>query len=136
MKSNLKEFLLLQKEKKGNGCAYLLTAQLVLENVIEKDLDHKEADYFIRILINSRNGILMHSIKNAKKKYYAVKNGEIFNTAFFAPDYRYLKDGQFVLDIVDYLEQQQSQNAADKFLQKVEKGEKLTISHNNYNWHF
>jgi hypothetical protein len=44
-----------------------------------------EADFGIRIIKRSKTDLLLNSIANSKKEYYAVLNGEIFHTSKFTP---------------------------------------------------
>lgn len=133
---NLKEVLNEQKKRKGNGCAtYKLIAQDIFSSCKNTSLQHSDADYFIRISVKSMEGILMNSKLGAKMKYFAVKDGEIFHTAFFAPDYRYIKTGQWVWEITDFIGEEKNQKLADAIIKRVQNGEKVTISHNNYDRH-
>lgn len=101
--TNLKQALLEQKERKGNGCGtYGISAADIRENSSNEVLAHADADYFIRIMCKTKSGILNHSNKNAKKEFFAVKDGQVFKTDFFAPDGRYLKTGQWSWDMTDH----------------------------------
>jgi hypothetical protein len=117
--TNLKIALLEQKEKKGMGRGlYGISAIDIRNNCNSNTLAHADADYFIRIICKTKSGILSNSNKDSKKEFFAVKEGVIYKTDFFAPDYRYLKIGQWSWDITDdvaekpFIEMQNNYEAA------------------------
>lgn len=93
---------------------------------------HGDADFFIRIVTQSVSGILMHSKKGGKMEYFAVKNGNVFATDFFAPDYRYITKEQFVMELQDF--SPANLTKAAKMEELAKRGNRVVFAHNNYDF--